>query len=93
MQDTILQDNEAKARLTNSNIPFTIDTEYALELWGNADELIKIINPKNNLPMYLSYDRWGFVLDGPGTVDFEVDCDQCDLDTVMEVLIPLFIKK
>lgn len=83
------QDKIVANALDKMGIPYTIDTEWAEELWGMSDPLIKIENPKTQEPLYIGYDRYGYVIDGPGS-DNEEEIDQEDIKTVLQFIKKLF---
>jgi hypothetical protein len=74
--------------LKKDGIPFIEDREYAKELWGSPDLVLKIKNPKNNDFIYVSYDRFGFVVDGDGVEDEGLD--QEDLKTTIKYIRNLY---
>ena len=76
--------------LIHLKIPLRIDTSWMQQLTGVPSALLQIINPKNRKPMYLGYDRSGWVLDGPGAVDS--DMDQVSASEVISYLRQLFNK-
>ncbi len=74
--------------LKKDGIPFIEDREYAEELWGSPDLVLKIKNPKNNDFIYVSYDRFGYVIDGDGVEDDGLD--QEDLKTTIKYIRNLY---
>jgi hypothetical protein len=58
------------AKLKSSNIPFVEDRKYAMEMYDEPKLYLKIINPKNNMPVYVTYDEFdGYVIEGEGLTD------------------------
>lgn len=89
-EQTIHNNKVLAQKLKKIGIPFVEDTEYAEEMWGSPDLLLKIINPKSKKPIYAGYDRWGYVVDGAGLTDDGVD--QENLQVTLKYLAKLFNK-
>lgn len=73
--------------LKANNIPFTWTSELAERLWDGDEQQIRIISPKNEC-IYVSYDRWGFVIDDEGDIpeDRLENIDQADLVTTLNAI-------
>jgi hypothetical protein len=77
-EQSINNDKALSMALELNKIPFTWTDELAYTLWDGDDQQMKIIRP-NGDKIYVSYDRWGFVIDG-------MDCDQESLKTTLEYI-------
>lgn len=66
--------------LTTNQIPHIWTNEWAKKMWGGDELQIKILHPQTKKPIYVSYDRFGFVIDGIE------DGDQEDLVTVLDYI-------
>lgn len=82
-------DRQLAEELTKLGIHFTIDTAWALKMWGVRDRLIRFKNPVTRQSMYAGYDRHGFVIDGPGAGE---EIDQASLAETVDYLKDLFDK-
>ncbi len=73
--------------LQTNNIPFTWTDELAKELWDGDEQQIRIIGPLNQ-KIYVSYDRWGFVIDNVDHIpeDKLEDIDQPNLVTTLQAI-------
>lgn len=66
--------------LKEEGIPYTEDREYAMQMWGSPDLLLKIVDSESGEDLYAGYDRWGFVVDGMEEID------QCDLKETLQAI-------
>jgi hypothetical protein len=83
------QDFQIITELQKLKINYTVNTNWALKMWGVATPLIKLVNPVTKQSMYLGYDRYGYVIDGPGAGE---EIDQSSLQETVDYLKYLFDK-